>query len=173
MAELPLQFPVMMLTASFGCHDDDTILSVDCFADEDSFTIDDRNTLECRAHSGNRIVDASGMSWRIIGMTDLGVIATESLWKKALFIILGFNRRAQYYLRKEGPVPFEAIRDYVCAAIEDYSVSGIDEEAIPGKPESLFDHQELIDAKVEQCRMTTNMDELIDALKIEPLPRWR
>lgn len=166
MPELPLQFPVMMLTVSFGCHDDDTIFSVDCFPDEDSFTTVDPDTLKSGYLEGKRVVDASGMGWRIIGVTDLGAMGTS--WRKILNIIFGMPRRARYELRKEGPIPFEAIRDYVCTAIQDYSVSGIDEEAIPGKPESLFEHQEMIDKRTEECRMAADMDDLIAALKIMP-----
>jgi hypothetical protein len=166
----------MILTQSIDCchdgdsHDHDCLRhEVGCFPDEDSFTTVTLNTLKYGYADGGRVVDASGKCWRIAGLIDLGAIG--EFWTAVLSIFIDMPRRARYQLEDEGPIPFADIRDHVCAAIQDYSIRGIDEEAIPGKPDSLFDHQELIDAKTEQCRLTTNMDELIAALKVEPSRR--
>lgn len=159
MSDLPLQFPVLaLIPARVGGWDQDPHDRVDYFLNEKQFNYLTPDELEDE-YADMRIVDLTGRCWRITGTTRLGIRGTS--WRKVLnFIFRNFQYR--YDLQEEAPMSFEAVRDHVCATIEADPAYWRDDEALAGECGPPREEQEMLDEKIELCRRTTNMQELID-----------
>jgi hypothetical protein len=159
MSDLPLQFPVLLLIpAHVGGWDKDPHDRVDYFFNEKQFNSLTPDELQDE-FADMRIVDVACRCWRITGTTRLGIRGTS--WRKVLnFIFRNFQYR--YDLQEEAPMTFEAVRDHVCATIEGDPDYWRDDEALAGESGPPRDEQEMLDEKIQLCRRTTDMQELID-----------
>lgn len=159
MSDLPLQFPVLLLIpAHIGGWDEDPHDDIQFFLNEREFNTITPSELQDE-YADMRIVDVACRCWRIVGITKLGIRGTS--WRKLLnFIFRNFQYR--YHLEEQAPMSFEAVRDHVCATIEANPEGWRDEEAIAGESGPPREEEELFQEKIELCRRTTNMPELID-----------
>ncbi len=112
---LPLQFPVLALIrvpqlGNFIPHD-----TVYRYRDKDALTTLDGGNVKRDVFADTRIVDVSGKCWRAVSITFPD--ANKISLRKFLKIILGGTRRVRYELKEE-PMSFEAIRHFVCRALE-------------------------------------------------------
>lgn len=159
MTALPVQFPVLLLIrapASARC--DDVHDEIEYMLEEREFNNFTPYELE-GDYADMRIVDVTGRCWRITGATRIGVRGTS--WRKVLNTIFR-NFQYRYDLQEEAPMTFEAVRDHVCATIEGDPDYWRDDEALAGESGPPREEEEMLQEKIELCRRTTSMRELID-----------
>lgn len=159
MTALPFQFPVLaLIRAPAGGWYDDVHDEIEYFLGETDFATLTPYDLQ-GDYADMRLVDVTGRCWRITGTTKLGVKGTS--WRKVLNAIFS-NFTYRYELTEEAPMTFEAVRDHICAAIKADPVGWRDDEAIAGESGPPREEQEMLEEKIERCRRTTNMHELVD-----------
>lgn len=171
MSNLPLQFPVLALIrvpelSNFVQHD-----TVHRYHDEEAFTTLGGDSVRRGVYADMRVVDVSGKCWRVVSITFLD--ADKISLRKFLKIILGGQRRVRYELKEE-PMSFEAIRHFVCTAIENYPYGfrHIDIGLVgdDGQPladyDPPWDDQEVREKHTARFMDTTNIRELFKAVDV-------
>lgn len=171
MTNLPLQFPVLALIrvpelSNFVPHD-----SVERHHDEETFTKLDGESVKDGHYADMRVVDVSGKCWRVVSITFLD--ANKISLRKFLKIILGGQRRVRYELKEE-PMSFDAIRSFVCTALENYPYGfrHIDIGLVGDDGEQLadydppWDNQEVREKHTARFMDTTNIQELFNAVDV-------
>ncbi|WP_207482949.1 hypothetical protein [Arenibaculum pallidiluteum] len=164
MSDLPMQFPILMLRPPFhgGEKHEDEHEDVECFTEAELFTTVDSWGMKRKAFVGSVVFDVAGKAWRISDMIDLGAEGTS--WRWLLNKLLG-RHQVRYELMEEPPMPFEAIRDRVCASIENNPDRWRDDEVIAGEDGPPRDEQEMLEEKVEKARQARDMAELIQTIE--------
>jgi hypothetical protein len=168
-SDLPLQFPVLALIRvpelrNFVPHD-----TVHRYRDEEAFTNLDGESVKDGEYADMRVVDVSGKCWRVTSITFLD--ADKISLRKFLKIVLGGQRRVRYELKEE-PMSFEAIRHFVCTALENFpygfrhiymGLAGDDGEA-PADYDPPWDDPEVRDKHTARFMTPTNIRELFAAV---------
>jgi len=163
MTDLPMQFPVLALRRPiFHTEGEPEHEDIEVFEHEGLLKHIDRWLAKKKDLVGALFVDATGRSWRVLDMVDLG--AGGRSWRKILNIIFRTNRLIRYELREEERIPFETLRDRVCASIQANPDTWRDDEAIAGEDGPPRDEQEMLDELTERVRKTTDFHKMIKVL---------
>jgi len=169
MTDLPLQFPVLALVRvpelnNFVPHD-----TIYRYRDKEAFTTLGSGTVRKGFYADMRVVDISGRCWRVSDISFLD--ANKVSLRKFLKIILGGQRRVRYELKEE-PMSFEAIRHFVCRALENspygfrhiYMGLAADDGEQLADYDPPWDDQEVRDKHTARFMDTTNIRELFTAV---------
>jgi hypothetical protein len=115
-----------------------------------------------------QIADASGRSWEVVRVTDLGII--KPLWERLIRWLLQQSvHRIQQDLIALEPLALDAIKERVCDCIQANPDDWRDDEAIAGEDGPPREEQELLDELKKAVRQARSVPQIINALYDEHL----
>ncbi|WP_207483092.1 hypothetical protein [Arenibaculum pallidiluteum] len=163
MTDLPLEFPIIVFR-QLPSHGDRPAREVFAWYDDpDFFTRGSPKEIGWKMLKGALLVDATGMSWRVLDMFDAGRRA-NLLLSLGIAFWQGDHHRIGYELEEEGRIPFESVRERVCASISSSPFIWCDQKLLADKGPWSPEARAMLDAKAAKVRQATSMRELIAAL---------
>lgn len=161
------QFPILLFQPSPWRDQtplNEQVEDVAWFYDDDDFSSLDPWAIKRKQREETSVVDVTCRSWRVVRVIDLGAKGTS--WKRFLRIIFRGEHRISHELAEDGTLPFEVLRERVCASIQGNPDSWRDDEAVAGEAGPPRDEQEMLDEITARVRRTLDMRALIDALQL-------
>jgi hypothetical protein len=156
MNDLPFKFPILTVP---GLDPEKWWELVNIHADADEFTALDRRDLQSREEVGRVVMDATGNSWRILAVHDLG-LKGSGLWSRFWSGVFG-KHSVRYDVSDELHLPFDEIRESICTAIRAKPDSWRCDEAIAGEDGPPREEEEMLEELIGKVRKAKSPQELM------------
>ena len=159
MRTLPFQFPLFSLypglafgqpTERFGaCRD------------PRSLTVVSGQSLKPPGWTGTILIDATGRTWEIQGVSILGTVGSplQRLWRT---IISNQQYEVAFDFVERAPMPLEEVKARVCASIDDNRDDWRDDEAIAGEDGPPRDEEEMLEELKTAVRNAGTAHEILE-----------
>ena len=162
MNSLPFKCPVLAVMRDYGAAAQEGRERLKWFLNEDDLTRLDSFELKNGTHSSMLLVDLKGRGWRVVKLTDMGPDGKG--FEKLLFRIFS-GHRVRYEVIEEDPIPFDLLKERICASIEASPDYWKDDEAIAGEAGPPRDEQEMMNEFLQSVRQANSMLELIPIMQ--------
>lgn len=160
MNDLPFKFPILTVP---GLDPEKWWELVNIHADENELTTLNGRELKSREEVGRVVMDATGRSWRILDVHDLGPSGT-GLWSRFWAAVFG-QRRVKYEVSEELRLPFEEIKESICTAIRAKPDSWRDDEAVAGEDGSPREEEEMLEELIGKVREAKSPRKLMTVIE--------
>jgi len=138
---------------------------IDGFRNRGEFTLCGSIGMNRNSHAGMTIFDASGRTFIVDKVRDLGII--DAGFRKLIRILLRYHvHRIAHDLTEAPPIPLAHLKERVCQSIASHPDDWRDDEAIVGESGPPIEESVLLEALQNKVRSCISTSELVNLLEL-------